>query len=456
MSQRRQHSSSRSARAAPAGDVLPSPARQTRSSSRLADSSEPPVTRSKTLQSSTLSRSSRLARRNSAPVKSLVPAKSAVTAATTRDASRDPVATPVRTKSAQRRSRHGSAPPELQGEKFRPLLDPVPEVSEVSPASSPGPSAPTHAEHGAVSGPLDGREANSPKGFRRLNLDDPEQDAAGDDSAGTGSNSPADDLSHHHRRPLHDADNNNLGIHGERESLHFSPTSGPANERADALMRDLLDEADHDDRLVSDHGDLGGDISPPATLGDLCEQESFSSPNPGPGNGRADASMMVDMAPSSRLSRGEGMQDSGPCSPSGVPGSPGGSITDFHHAGSVSQDSSLLPNPPTPSLPPPSSPPIPPPPPYSPDASPSARLEAHLRPRGLQMVDTGGRGNCFFTSVIASVQHAAFLPAGSQLLRLLSTGSRCSVLRAKIYEKFMMSPNDIRFRAGLDESAWAR
>ena len=103
-------------------------------------------------------------------------------------------------------------------------------------------------------------------------------------------------------------------FYGERESLHFSPTSGPANERADALMRDLLDEADHDDRLVSDHGDLGGDISPPATLGDLCEQESFSSPNPGPGNGRADASMMVDMAPSSRLSRGEGMQESGPCS----------------------------------------------------------------------------------------------------------------------------------------------
>ena len=86
MSQRRQYSSSRSARAAPAGDVLLSPARQTRSSSRLADSSDPPVTRSKTSQSSTLSRSSRLARHNSAPAKSLVPAKSAVPAAKTRDA----------------------------------------------------------------------------------------------------------------------------------------------------------------------------------------------------------------------------------------------------------------------------------------------------------------------------------------------------------------------------------
>ena len=145
------------------------------------------------------------------------------------------------------------------------------------------------------------------------------------------------------------------------------------------------------------------------------------------------------------------MQESGPCSSPRVPGSPGGSITDFHLAGSFSQDSSLLPTPH-----PPSSPPIPPPPPYSPDASPSAILEANLRPRGLQMIETGGRGNCFFTSVIASVQHAAFLPAGSQLLRLLSTGSRCSALRAKIYETLMLSPNDIRFRAGLDESAWAR
>ena len=162
---------------------------------------------------------------------------------------------------------------------------------------------------------------------------------------------------------------------------------------------------------------------------------------------------MVDtMAPSRRLPRGEGMQESGPCSSPRVPGSPGGSITDFHLAGSFSQDSSLLPIPHTPS-----SPPIPPPPPYSPpDASPSARLEALLRPRGLQMIETGGRGNCFFTSVIASVQHAAFLPAGSQLLRLLSIGSRCSALRAKIYESFMLSPNDIRFRTGLDESAWAR
>ena len=360
MSQRRQYSSSRSARAAPAGDVLLSPARQTRSSSRLADSSDPPVTRSKTSQSSTLSRSSRLARHNSAPAKSLVPAKSAVPAAKTRDALRDPAATPVRRKSAQRRSPYGSAPPE-----FRSSLDPVPEVSEVSPASSPGPSAPTHAENGAVSGPLDGREANSPKGFRRLDFDAPEQDAAGDDSAGTGSNSPADDLSHH-RRPLHDADNNNLGNYGERESLHFEPTSGPANERADALMRDLL--------------------------GNSCAQESFSLPTSGPGNERPDAMMMVDtMAPSRRLPRGEGMQESGPCSSPRVPGSPGGSITDFHLAGSFSQDSSLLP----------SSPPIPPPPPYSPpDASPSARLEAHLRPRGLQMIETGGRGNCFFTSVI--------------------------------------------------------
>ena len=102
-----------------------------------------------------------------------------------------------------------------------------------------------------------------------LDFDAPEQDAADDDSAGTGSNSPADDLSHHHRRPLHDADNNNLCNYGERESLHFEPTSGPANERADALMRDLcpLDEADHDDRLVSEHGDLGGDISQPVPLG---------------------------------------------------------------------------------------------------------------------------------------------------------------------------------------------
>ena len=375
-----------------------------------------------------------LARRQSAPAKSLVPAKSAVPAAKT-----------------QRRSRHGSASPE-----FRTSLDPVQEVSVISPVSSPGPSAPTHAENGAVSGPLDGREVNSPKGVQRLDFDDPEQDAAGDfddpeqDAAGSGP---------------HDGHDANEAIDGVQPTcLALDTDADGASDIGGSLTADdpnfhqcLLDAADHDDRLA-ENGDRGRDISPPATLGDLCELESFFSPNSGPGNERADASMMVDMAPSSRLSRGEGMQDSGPCSPSGVPGSPGGSITDSHHAGSVSQDSSLLPNPPTPSLPPPSSPslPLPPPPPYSPDASPSARLEAHLRARGLQMIDTGGRGHCFFTSVIASVQHAAFLPAGSQLLRLLSIGSRCSALRAKIYESFMLSPNDIRFRTGLDESAWAR
>ena len=72
------------------------------------------------------------------------------------------------------------------------------------------------------------------------------------------------------------------------------------------------------------------------------------------------------------------------------------------------------------------------------------------------MVETGGRGLCFFTLMIASIQHAAFLSAGSQLRQLLSTERRCSALRAKIYETFMLSPDDIRFRAGLDDSAWAR
>ena len=276
-----------------------------------------------------------------------MPTKGAASTDRTRDAMLAPAAAPASRNSEQRRSRHGSAPP-----AFRPSPAPVPEAS---PESSPGPSAPTHADNGAVSGPLDGLEATTPKGVRQLDF---ATSAIGNDSDHGGSSS---------------ADHANF-IHAP------------------------LDEADHNDVRLAKYGDRAGDTSPPVTL-DVCEQESSFSPNSGPGNERADAPMMVDeMAPSSRLPRGEGMRESGPCSPSRVPGSPDGSIIDFHRAGSFPQDSSLLQNPPTPSL----SPPNPPP--------PSALLEANLHPRGLQMVDTGGRGNCLFTSVIASVQHAAFLP----------------------------------------------
>ena len=282
MSQRRQHSSSRSARAAPAGDVLLSPARQTRSSSRLADSSDPPVTRSKTSQSSTLSRSSRLARHNSAPAKSLVPAKSAVPAAKTRDALRDPAATPVRRKSAQRRSPYGSAPPE-----FRPSLDPVPEASL---ESSPGPSFPPHAENGAVSGPLDGREANSPKGVRQLDFAATGDTGNDSDHGGSSSADHANFLYH----LLEEADHNDDG-------LALSPPIPPPPQ--------------YSPDASPENGARCRDISSPATLCDLCEQESFSLPTSGPGNERPDARMMVDaMEPSRRLSRGKGMRESGPCS----------------------------------------------------------------------------------------------------------------------------------------------
>ena len=261
-------------------------------------------------------------------------------------------------------------------------------MPEGSPESSPGPSVPPHAESGAVSGPLDGREANSPKGVRQL------------DFAATG-------------------DTGNDSVHGG------SSSADNAN-----FLHHLLEEADHNDDSLAENGDRGRDISSPATLCDLCEQESFSLPTSGPGNERPDARMMVDaMEPSRRLSRGKGMRESGPCSSPRVPGSPGGSIPDFHLAGSFSQDSSLL---------------------------PSALLEANLRPRGLQMVDTGGRGTCLFTSVIASVKHAAFLPSGSPLLVLLSTERRCSALRVKIFDTFMSSPDDARFRTDLDEATWQR
>ena len=149
MPQRRLHSSSKSVQDAPAGDAFRSPARQTRSSSqvsRLADFFDPPLTRSssRTSQSSTLSRSSRLLRRNSAPARSHVPVKGAVPAATTQDALLVPADAPALRKSARLRSRHDSAPP-----RFRPSLDPVPEVFPESPL---GPSAQTHADN--CSGPL--------------------------------------------------------------------------------------------------------------------------------------------------------------------------------------------------------------------------------------------------------------------------------------------------------------
>ena len=120
---------------------------------------------------------------------------------------------------------------------------------------------------------------------------------------------------------------------------------------------------------------------------------------------------------SSHPLREEGMQESGPCNPTGRVSVSHGSVPDsdpglsghlaspadssivYHHAGSSSPDSSL-PIPPPPQAPPP-------------DESPSEILDANLRARGLQMVETGGRGLCFFTSVIASIQHAAFLSAGS-------------------------------------------
>ena len=278
-------------------------------------------------------------------------------------------------------------------------------MPEGSPESSPGPSVPPHAESGAVSGPLDGREANSPKGVRQLDFAATGDTGNDSDHGGSSSADHANFLYH----LLEEADHNDDGLALSPPIPPPPPYSPDASPENGARCRD---------------------ISSPATLCDLCEQESFSLPTSGPGNERPDARMMVDaMEPSRRLSRGKGMRESGPCSSPRVPGSPGGSIPDFHLAGSFSQDSSLL---------------------------PSALLEANLRPRGLQMVDTGGRGTCLFTSVIASVQHAAFLPSGSPLLVLLSTERRCSALRVKIFDTFMSSPDDARFRTDLDEATWQR
>ena len=175
-----------------------------------------------------------LVRRHSAPAKPRVPAKGSAPTDTTRDALLIPAAASASRNSAQRRFRHGSAPPE-----FRPSLDPVPEASL---ESSPGPSFPPHAENGAVSGPLDGREANSPKGVRQL------------DFAATG-------------------DTGNDSVHGG------SSSADNAN-----FLHHLLEEADHNDDSLAENGDRGRDISSPATLCDLCEQESFPSPTSGPGN----------------------------------------------------------------------------------------------------------------------------------------------------------------------------
>ena len=221
-----------------------------------------------------------------------------------------------------------------------------------------------------------------------------------------------------------------------------------------------LQEADHNsnDDHLAEHGDRDEDIPSPATLGNLCEQEPLFSPISGPGIECTDASMMVAaMEPSCRLTRGKGMQDSDPCNSfegvSDIHGSvsdsgpgpsehldpPAASPTDFHHADSISPGSSL---------------PIPPPPSAPPPAG-MADLDSILRPRGLQGVESGGNGHCLFTSVIASIKHAAFLPAHSPLLDLLSVSHRgCPALREKIAETFLASPYYIYYRDSLDDAAW--
>jgi hypothetical protein len=120
---------------------------------------------------------------------------------------------------------------------------------------------------------MDGREVNSPKGVQRLDFDDPEQDAAGDfddpeqDAAGSGP---------------HDGHDANEAIDGVQPTcLALDTDADGASDIGGSLTADdpnfhqcLLDAADHDDRLA-ENGDRGRDISPPATLGDLCELESF-------------------------------------------------------------------------------------------------------------------------------------------------------------------------------------
>ena len=385
-------SSSKSGQYAPAENTFRSSARSSSRGSRSVDSFDPPSTRSSSKTSQSLSRSSRLSRHNSAPARSTALVKGDVQAATTQDDWLVPADAPVRRKSARLRSRHDSAPVRLQ-----PPLQPVP-------GSPSGPSAQAHADNcsgpvqhvdGVGFGPQDGHEAPGPIGGRQLDFAS-EKDADGNDSADNGGTSTAGH-ENYHQLPIGEADH-------EQESFN-SPNSGQGNERADALMKD-------DERNLSSHS-----------------------------------------------LREEGMQESGPCNPTGRASVSHGSVPDsdpglsghlaspadssivYHHAGSFSPDS--LPIPPPPQAPPPA-------------ASPSEILDAKLRDRGLQMVETGGRGNCFFTSVIASVQHAAFLPAGSQLLQLLSTERRCSALRVKIYQTFMSSPDDARFRTDLDDSAWQR
>ena len=75
-----------------------------------------------------------------------------------------------------------------------------------------------------------------------------------------------------------------------------------------------------------------------------------------------------------------------------------------------------------------------------------AGLDSILRPRGLHGVESGGNGHCLFTSVIASIKHAAFLPANSPLLPLLSVSRRgCPALRDKIAETFLASPYYVHY-----------
>ena len=226
-------SSSKSGQDAPAENAFRSSARSSSRGSRSVDSFDPPSTRSSSKTSQSLSRSSRLSRHNSAPARSTALVKGDVQAATTQDDWLVPADAPVRRKSARLRSRHDSAPVRLQ-----PPLQPVP-------GSPSGPSAQAHADNcsgpvqhvdGVGFGPQDGHEATGPIGARQLDFDAPEKDAAGNDSADIGGNSTADD-ENYHRRPLNEADNT-FGNCCEQESLNFSPTSGQENERADALMKD--------------------------------------------------------------------------------------------------------------------------------------------------------------------------------------------------------------------------
>ena len=72
------------------------------------------------------------------------------------------------------------------------------------------------------------------------------------------------------------------------------------------------------------------------------------------------------------------------------------------------------------------------------------------------MVESGGGGDCLFTSVIASFKQVAFLPANRHLLPLLSISNwGCLALRQTIFETFMESLNDC-FRDFLDDAAWQR